>query len=281
MAAPTPISSLVHSSTLVTAGVYLFLRFSFIHYFSLINKVLFNFSFLTILIARIVALFIFDLKKIIAISTLRQLGLIIFFFSWGLFDIVFFHLLTHALFKSIIFICAGVIIHFNNDIQDLRFIGGLGFKDLPFTINRLLVSSFALSGIPFMSGFYSKDFIIEIIIIMQFNFILFIFNICLLRITIIYSIRVLFYLLNFDKKLVYNNGGGERKIIRGILTILTVLSLIAGIILLGLLFIGERIYLDIFIIFPILCVLGGFLIFYLCYIIYFIYRSYFNYVRFI
>lgn len=272
---------MVHSSTLVTAGVYLFLRFRGVFYFGGINYILINLSFFTILISRRVALFIFDLKKIIAISTLRQLGLIIFFFSWGAFDVVFFHLLTHALFKSIIFICAGVIIHFRADNQDLRFLGGLGFKDLPYTLTCLLVSSFALSGVPFLAGFFSKDFIIEIILILQFNCFLFVLNLLMLRVTMIYSIRILFYLIMMDKKIVYLYQGGESLLLRGILTILGGISLISGIVLLRLIFIGEGIFLDLRIIIPIFIVLGGGIFFIYIYLSYFYLSQYFNYVNLI
>lgn len=265
IAAPTPISSLVHSSTLVTAGVYLYLRFLGVYYVVSVNYMLIYISFFTVLMSSSVALFIYDLKKIIAISTLSQLGLIIFFFSWGLFDIVFFHLIIHALFKSMIFMCAGIIIHFSQDVQDLRLLGGLGFKDLPFTVRRLLVSSFALSGVPYLAGFFSKDFIIEIMLIIQFNLILFFFNIILLGATIMYRIRVLIYLLKFDKKFMYTGGGGESIKLRGMLVCLSVLSIIAGVGLLRLIFLGGDIYLDYYIIFPLLFIGWGF---FLCNVIY-------------
>lgn len=111
IAAPTPVSALVHSSTLVTAGVYLLIRFNDVLINWWIAQFLLLVSGLTIFIAGLGANFEFDLKKIIALSTLRQLGLIISILSIGFYKLAFFHLLTHALFKALLFICAGSIIH--------------------------------------------------------------------------------------------------------------------------------------------------------------------------
>jgi NADH-ubiquinone oxidoreductase chain 5 len=124
MAAPTPVSALVHSSTLVTAGVYLLIRF---HYILLENNFLFYVGVFTIFISGLGANFEIDLKKIIALSTLSQLGVIIISLGLGLVELSFFHLLTHALFKSLLFLCAGVYIHGVGDIQDIRFLGGMFF----------------------------------------------------------------------------------------------------------------------------------------------------------
>jgi NADH-ubiquinone oxidoreductase chain 5 len=123
MAAPTPVSALVHS-TLVTVGVYLLIRFSPTYRYWL-NIILLLVSGLTMFIAGLGANFEFDLKRIIALSTLRQLGLIILTISIGLSGLAFFHLLTHALFKTLLFICAGGVIHSIGDSQDIRFMGGL------------------------------------------------------------------------------------------------------------------------------------------------------------
>ena len=104
--------------------------------------------------------FEYDLRRIIALSTLRQLGLMIITISIGLSGLAFFHLLTHALFKTLLFMCSGGVIHSIGDSQDIRFIGGLSFY-MPFTSSCLMVSNFALCGMPFLSGFYSRDFILE------------------------------------------------------------------------------------------------------------------------
>jgi NADH-ubiquinone oxidoreductase chain 5 len=155
--APTPVSALVHSSTLVTAGVYLLIRFS-AAFGDLLSSFLLLISGLTMFIAGAGANFEYDLRKIIALSTLSQLGLMIRIVSVGF---AFFHLLTHALFKALLFICAGAIIHVMGDSQDIRLMGGLSFQ-MPLTSVCLCVSNFALCGMPFLAGFYSKDLILEI-----------------------------------------------------------------------------------------------------------------------
>jgi NADH-ubiquinone oxidoreductase chain 5 len=104
--------------------------------------------------------FEFDLKTIITLSTLRQLGLMIMTISIGLSGLAFFHLLTHALFKALLFMCAGDVIHCMGDSQDIRFMGDLSFN-MPFTSSSLIVSNFAVCGMPFLAGFYSRDFLLE------------------------------------------------------------------------------------------------------------------------
>nr|YP_009024652.1 NADH dehydrogenase subunit 5 [Lanceolaria lanceolata]AHN13434.1 NADH dehydrogenase subunit 5 [Lanceolaria lanceolata] len=161
MAAPTPVSALVHSSTLVTAGVYLVVRF----YGTLIEvqEVLWFLSkigALTLLMAGLSACFEVDLKKIIALSTLSQLGLMMFTVGIGFPIIAVFHLFTHALFKALLFLCAGSIIHSTVDTQDGRILGNLNYL-LPFSSSCLVLSCVALCGMPFLSGFYSKDLILE------------------------------------------------------------------------------------------------------------------------
>ena len=105
--------------------------------------------------------FEFHLRRIIALSTLRQLGLMIINISIGLSSLAFFHLLSHALFKALLFICAGGVIHSMGDSQDIRFMGCLSVY-MPFTSASLMISNFALCGMPFLAGFYSRDSILEI-----------------------------------------------------------------------------------------------------------------------
>lgn len=157
--APTPVSSLVHSSTLVTAGIYLLINYDIIidlKYKSFILII----SRMTILISGIIANFEIDFKKIIALSTLRQLGFIIRIYSLGITDLTFLHLFIHAFFKSIMFICVGRLIHYINGIQNFRFYSGIFFL---YPIKGLLIifSLLILCGFPFLVGFYSKDLIIE------------------------------------------------------------------------------------------------------------------------
>lgn len=192
IAAPTPVSALVHSSTLVTAGVYLLIRFNKFLIGRDIRKILFFISILTIFIAGVIANVEFDLKKIIALSTLSQLGLIIIILSIGFKIIAFYHLLTHAIFKSLLFICAGVIIHLIFNSQDIRTFGNLN-EIIPFTIIRFFISRIALCGFPFLAGFYSKDLIIEIIYNNQINLVILTLVIFSLILTVIYSIRVFYY----------------------------------------------------------------------------------------
>lgn len=192
IAAPTPVSALVHSSTLVTAGVYLLIRFNNLITDTSIGKFLLLISGLTIFIAGLGANFEFDLKKIIALSTLSQLGLIISILAIGFYKLAFFHLLTHALFKALLFICAGVIIHNIKNSQDIRDMGSLTVH-MPLTISCLNVANLALCGFPFLAGFYSKDIILEMVLISNLNLFsvfLFFFSTGL---TVRYSFRLFYY----------------------------------------------------------------------------------------
>jgi NADH-ubiquinone oxidoreductase chain 5 len=189
IAAPTPVSALVHSSTLVTAGVYLLIRFIEPLIASGINKPLIILAIITILMAGVGANLEIDIKKIIALSTLRQLGLIIIRIGLGLPKIAYFHILTHALFKALLFMCAGNIIHCRGDNQDLRKIG-LMCSQLPLTTVCLNTANLALCGTPFMAGFYSKDLILEIILIQDMGH----FSVALAYVatalTVTYSLRL-------------------------------------------------------------------------------------------
>jgi len=161
MAAPTPVSALVHSSTLVTAGVYLLIRFHHaIRHIGWLMQGLFYVSIVTCLMAGLGANFEYDLKRIIALSTLSQLGLIIGAVAVGAVLFAFCHLLTHALFKALLFICAGKIIHTIGGYQDVRVIGGLAGL-LPISSICFNIANLALCGVPFLAGFYTKDLILE------------------------------------------------------------------------------------------------------------------------
>nr|URH16451.1 NADH dehydrogenase subunit 5 [Kalotermitidae sp. A SH-2022a] len=196
MAAPTPVSALVHSSTLVTAGVYLLVRFSPV-FSDWLCTFLLLFSGFTMFMAGLGANFEYDLKSIIALSTLSQLGLMIGAVSVGFAGLAFFHLLTHALFKALLFMCAGVIIHTMGDSQDIRFMGNLSFQ-MPFTSVCLGVSSFALCGMPFLAGFYSKDLILEMVSFSYINLIGFILFFLSTGLTVCYSFRLFYYVFCGD-----------------------------------------------------------------------------------
>nr|QAX91110.1 NADH dehydrogenase subunit 5 [Parrhinotermes sp. C MW-2019] len=196
MAAPTPVSALVHSSTLVTAGVYLLIRFS-PAFSSWLSTFLLLISGLTMFMAGLGANFEYDLKSIIALSTLSQLGLMIMTVSVGLSGLAFFHLLTHALFKALLFMCAGGVIHFMGDSQDIRFMGGL-VSCIPFTSSCLMVSNFALCGMPFLAGFYSSDYILDMISMGYINIFSFFLLFFSTGLTVCYSFRLFYYVFCGD-----------------------------------------------------------------------------------
>nr|UGN61752.1 NADH dehydrogenase subunit 5 [Cryptocercus maluogouensis] len=196
MAAPTPVSALVHSSTLVTAGVYLLIRFEVV-FMDWLNILLLLISGLTMFMSGLGANFEYDLKSIIALSTLSQLGLMISVLSLGLVGLSFFHLLTHALFKALLFMCAGVVIHFMNDSQDIRFMGSLSFQ-MPLTSSCLMISNFALCGMPFLAGFYSKDLILESVSLSYLNMFGFFLFFISTGLTVCYSFRLFYYVLCSD-----------------------------------------------------------------------------------
>nr|YP_008081081.1 NADH dehydrogenase subunit 5 [Ctenoplusia agnata]AGG10921.1 NADH dehydrogenase subunit 5 [Ctenoplusia agnata] len=201
MAAPTPVSALVHSSTLVTAGVYLLIRFNMLLLNMFFLKLLLLLSGLTMFMAGIAANYEFDLKKIIALSTLSQLGLMMSILSMGLPDLAFFHLLTHAMFKALLFMCAGMIIHMMNDMQDIRFMGGMSFY-IPLTSLCMNISNMALCGIPFLAGFYSKDLILEMVSFSNLNFMVFLLYYLSTGLTMFYSFRLIMYLMINDYNLI-------------------------------------------------------------------------------
>lgn len=226
IAAPTPVSSLVHSSTLVTAGIYLLIRFNKIllkNYYLLILII----RSLTILIARLCGLFEFDFKKIIAYSTLRQLGLILIIFSFKQINLSYFHLIIHAIFKSIIFINSGILIHNLLNYQDIRFLGNIK-KFFPLTCIIFFISNLSLCGIPFLSGFFSKDKILEFILINNKNFFLFLFLFIRVLLTIIYRFRLNLFLIKINFNFLANNTPNDSKIINFSIIILFIFSIFLG-----------------------------------------------------
>nr|ADW41345.1 NADH dehydrogenase subunit 5 [Drosophila robusta] len=197
MAAPTPVSALVHSSTLVTAGVYLLIRFNILLVSSWLGQLLLLLSGLTMFMAGLGANYEFDLKKIIALSTLSQLGLMMSILSMGFYKLAMFHLLTHALFKALLFMCAGAIIHNMNNSQDIRLMGGLSIH-MPLTSACFNISNLALCGMPFLAGFYSKDMILEIVMISNINIFSFFLYFFSTGLTVCYSFRLVYYTMTGD-----------------------------------------------------------------------------------
>nr|YP_010586089.1 NADH dehydrogenase subunit 5 [Ceraclea indistincta]UZZ43825.1 NADH dehydrogenase subunit 5 [Ceraclea indistincta] len=198
MAAPTPVSALVHSSTLVTAGVYLLIRFFELMKISLVLNYLLLLGILTMFMSGLSAVCEFDFKKIIALSTLSQLGLMMSTLGMGLKVLSGFHLLTHAFFKALLFLCAGVLIHSFYNFQDIRYMGGF-LKYVPIIYSCFIVSNLSLMGMFFLSGFYSKDLILEMMSIGNLNFVIYVlFYICILF-TVVYSFRLFFMsFLNYN-----------------------------------------------------------------------------------
>lgn len=189
ISAPTPVSSLVHSSTLVTAGVYLLVRFS-----SMLTGSctwLFLLSVLTIIIAGVIANIDMDLKKVVAFSTLRQLGFIVSSYCCSLVIFCFFHLLTHALFKASLFMCSGVIIHRRDNRQDYRNRYNYSFSSRVLKVS-IFVCLLCLCGVPFTSGFFSKDLILDGSRISVLIFFFFLGGVVL---TFVYSLRFCFFLI--------------------------------------------------------------------------------------
>nr|YP_009116478.1 NADH dehydrogenase subunit 5 [Cherax bicarinatus]AJD80506.1 NADH dehydrogenase subunit 5 [Cherax bicarinatus] len=192
MAAPTPVSALVHSSTLVTAGVYILIRFSGALEGSCVQSVLLVVSCLTMFMAGLGANFEFDLKKIIALSTLSQLGVMMSILSLGFADLAFFHLLTHALFKALLFMCAGMVIHGVKEYQDIRNMGSL-VMCMPLTSVCMNLANLALCGMPFLAGFYSKDLILEVAFMSEINTFSFFLYVLSTGLTVCYTFRLIYY----------------------------------------------------------------------------------------
>ncbi len=161
MEGPTPVSALIHAATMVTAGVFLVIRCSPIFEYSQIAlNVVTTVGMLTAFFAATVALVQNDIKKIVAYSTCSQLGYMFLAAGIGAYNVAIFHLFTHAFFKALLFLGSGCVIHSFNEQQDIRSMGGV-WKKIPYTYTLMIIGTLALTGFPFLSGYYSKDAIIE------------------------------------------------------------------------------------------------------------------------
>ena len=195
MEGPTPVSSLLHAATMVTAGVFLILRSSpIIEYSQVTLGLIVILGAITSIFSAISAVFQYDVKKIIAYSTCSQLGYM--FFSCGLsnYYVSMFHLFNHAFFKALLFLSAGSLIHALLDEQDIRKMGSL-LRQLPFTYISFSIGSLAIIGFPFLTGFYSKDLLLEFTYsryVIDANFIFFV-GITVALLTAVYSVKIMRY----------------------------------------------------------------------------------------
>jgi len=161
MEGPTPVSALIHAATMVTAGVYLLMRSSpLIEYSSTVLVLCLWLGAITTVFSSLIGLFQQDIKKVIAYSTMSQLGMMVIGIGLSSYNLALFHLVNHAFYKALLFLGAGSVIHAVADNQDFRKYGGLR-QFLPLTYSVMLIASLSLVAIPFMTGFYSKDFILE------------------------------------------------------------------------------------------------------------------------
>jgi len=230
---PTPVSALIHAATIVTAGVFLIVRSSpLFEISSNVLNIVAIFGSITAVFAASVGLVQNDIKKIIAYSTCSQLGYIIFATGISSYSISFFHLFNHAFFKALLFLGAGSVIHAIGDEQDIRKIGGLK-KFLPITYSTFLSGSLALAGFPFLSGFYSKDAIMEATAANYTNVSILCYFLGAISafITAYYSIRLLtlvFLVKPRGYKKIYESAIESQIFIKSVLILLSIFSIFIG-----------------------------------------------------
>ena len=233
MEGPTPVSALIHAATMVTAGVYLLMRASpLIEYSSTVLILCLWIGAITTVFSSLIGLFQQDIKKVIAYSTMSQLGMMVIAIGLSSYNIALFHLVNHAFYKGLLFLGAGAVIHAVADNQDFRKYGGLK-PFLPLTYSVMLIASLSLVAFPFMTGFYSKDFILESAY-GQFYFSgIIVYYIATIgaMFTTLYSVKVLYltFLTNPNGPLINYNQAHEGDIYMSLpLIILAILSIFFG-----------------------------------------------------
>ena len=204
MEGPTPVSALIHAATMVTAGVFLLIRLSFLfEYSDFVLALCVYFGIFTIVVFSIIGLFQNDIKKIIAYPTCSQLGYMVLACGLSGYNLALFHLFNHAFFKALLSLSAGSIIHFMNNEQDLRKLNGI-FNLIPLTSVCFLIGSISLIGVPFLSGFYSKDPILELLFLKYHhkNFFIYVLANIGVFLTTAYSLKLMYFLF-FKKNFIH------------------------------------------------------------------------------
>nr|UIF91934.1 NADH dehydrogenase subunit 5 [Crenidorsum sp.] len=198
MAAPTPVSALVHSSTLVTAGVYMMIRMETTIKFSTTNSMIMMMALMTLTMASMNAILEWDIKKIVALSTLTQLSTMFVSIAINMYKMALFHMLMHATFKALIFICSSSMISISNS-QDIRKIATNNQTSM-YTTTSFIIANLTLCGFVFMSGFYSKELIIEMMMINKINFMMLLIFYTCMTITMFYSMKTVMFMCFIKNK---------------------------------------------------------------------------------
>jgi NADH-ubiquinone oxidoreductase chain 5 len=241
MEGPTPVSALIHAATMVTAGVYLLMRSSpLLEYSSTVLLLCLWLGAITTIFSSLIGLFQQDIKKVIAYSTMSQLGMMVIAVGLSSYNIALFHLINHAFYKGLLFLGAGAVIHAVADNQDFRKYGGL-IKFLPLTYSVILIASLSLVAFPFMTGFYSKDFILESAYGQYYFSSIAVYVIAVIGaiFTTLYSVKVIYltFLTNPNGSIHYYKNAHESDIFMSLpLVILAIFSIFFG-------FIAKDIYL--------------------------------------
>ncbi len=198
MEGPTPVSALIHAATMVTAGVFLLILMSpLIEVSMFASNLILIVGSLTCIFAASVAIFQNDIKKIIAYSTCSQLGYMFMAIGASAYSVAYFHLISHAFFKALLFLGAGSVIHSMSDEQNIKNMGGL-YNKIPLTYLTMIIGSLSLIGIPFFSGYFSKDLILETLYLRdsQLSSYAFFIGIISVLFTTLYSLRLIIYVFH-------------------------------------------------------------------------------------